>query len=385
MRNKLITEVKKIIAAWYADNQEVYAEYREMVDKAITEGDMGIHEKVMAMLRSFIPDDIEQETEAAIEESEPEMEREWNGFIEELKQQHDVVEDVNGDEEPPVEDLNDEEERQVRGLLDNLFDKVGREMESEHNGMADQMKPEVEAVENVITEKIRSRDKTVFCYYYWMIFDNGPADMATIYSNHLRNNHVGFFWRWIFHIAFKIIVAYSFKTGARRMDWRKFLRKLEDGRSREDVEEGLSIAMPSQGKRVDCRSLDELITNPHIIDMIGVALEKRKSDVDIAFLLMNLQLNRLIPDVAYTTFHRALQNAFPLAGIKGYGKAQAKYKELKILYNDKLNELYVRKKTAAPSSLSHEKQVVAKLKVEAYDIYFDPLHKNREEKKKNDP
>ena len=101
MRNKLITEVKKIIAAWYADNQEVYAEFRGMVDEAITEGDMGIHEEVMAMLRSFVPDDIEQETETAIEESEPEMEREWNGFIEELEQEHDVVEDVDGDGEPP--------------------------------------------------------------------------------------------------------------------------------------------------------------------------------------------------------------------------------------------------------------------------------------------
>ena len=32
MRNKLITEVKKVLSAWYADNQDVYSEFREMVD-----------------------------------------------------------------------------------------------------------------------------------------------------------------------------------------------------------------------------------------------------------------------------------------------------------------------------------------------------------------
>ena len=120
---------------------------------------------------------------------------------------------------------------------------------------------------------------------------------------------------------------------------------------------------------MDCSRLDELISNPNVIELIGLVLEKRKSDVDIAYLLMNLRHNKLISDVAYTTFHRALQNAFPDAGIKGYGKAQARYREL---------ERICQKNPKIPCSLSHEKQVVARLKVKALDVYFKP-YKNKEE------
>ena len=73
-------------------------------------------------------------------------------------------------------------------------------------------------------------------------------------------------------------------------------------------------------------------------------------------------------NVAYTTFHRALQNAFPNAGIKGCCKAQARYREL---------ERICQKNPKSPCSLSHEKQVVAKLKVLALDVYFKP-YKDKE-------
>ena len=33
MRYKEITEVKKIIAAWYSNHMNVYAAYRDMIDK----------------------------------------------------------------------------------------------------------------------------------------------------------------------------------------------------------------------------------------------------------------------------------------------------------------------------------------------------------------
>ena len=366
MRNKLITEVKKVLAAWYADNKNVYAEFREMVDKAISEGDMRIHEEVIGMLRSFVPNKMEEETESAIEVLDSEMEEEYDSFIEELKS--DVEEcDEEEDEESLLEDANYAETMEV---LDCAMDKVVKETSSEYNKMVVGMKPEIEAVENVIAKKIRTKDKMVFCYYYWMIFDNGPTEMTTIYTNHLRNNHVGLFLRWIFRFAFKVFVVYSFKMGARRMDWKNFLRKLGDKKARKDISEGLQIATPgqSQGKRVNCGSLDELITNPNVIGLIHVVLERRKSDVDIAYLLMNLRHNKLISNVAYTTFHRALQNAFPNAGIKGYGKVQAKYREL---------DRMCQKNPKDPCPLSHEKQVVAKLKIKALDVYFKP-YKNQE-------
>ena len=366
MRDKLITEVKKVLAAWYADNQDAYAEFREMVDKAISEGDMRIHEEVIEMLRSFVPDNIEQETESAIEELDSEMEEEYDSFIDELKS---YVEEqyVEEDEESLLEEANYAKNMEV---LDSAMEKVVKETSSEYDKMVVQMQPEIEAVENVIAKKIRAKDKMVFCYYYWMIFDNGPTDMATIYANHLRNNHVGIFWRWIFRLVFKVFAVYSFKTGARRMDWKNFLRKLDDENARVDINKGLKLAMPeqSQGKRVDCSSLDQLIANPNVIELIGLVLEKRKSDVDIAFLLMNLRHNKLISDVAYTTFHRALQNAFPDAGIKGYGKAQAKYRELRRI---------CQKNPKVPCSLSHEKQVVAKLKILTLDVCFKP-YKDKE-------
>lgn len=366
MRNKLITEVKKVLAAWYADNQDVYSEFREMVDKAILEGDMKIHEEVIGMLRSFVHDNIGEETESAIEELDSEMEEEYDSFIEELNSD---VEEYGGeeDEESLLEDANYAETME---LLDSAMDKVVKETSSEYDKMVVGMKPKIEAVENVIAKKIRTKDKMVFCYYYWMIFDNGPTDMATIYTNHLRNNHVGLFFRWIFRLAFKVFVVYSFKMGARRMDWKNFLRNLKDEKARKDISKGLHIATPgqSQGKRVDCRRLDELISNPNVIELIGLVLERRKSDIDIAYLLMNLRYNKLISDVAYTTFHRALQNAFPDAGIKGCCKAQARYKEL---------ERICQKNPKIPCSLSHEKQVIARLKVKNLDVYFKP-YKNKE-------
>ena len=366
MRDKLITEVKKVLSAWYADNQDAYAEFREMVDKAISEGDMRIHEEVIEMLRSFVPDDIGQEAESTIEELDSEMEEEYDSFIEELK--YDMEEQYEEeDEESLLEDANYAETVEV---LDFAMDKVVKETSSGYDKMVVQMQPEIEAVENVIAKKIRTKDKMVFCYYYWMIFDNGPTDMATIYANHLKNNHVGLFFRWIFRLAFKVFVVYSFKMGARRMDWKSFVRKLKDENAREDINKGLQLATPgqSQGKRVDCSRLDELISNPNVIELIGLVLGRRKSDVDIAYLLMNLRHNKLISDVAYTTFHRALQNAFPDAGIKGHCKAQARYREL---------ERICLKNPKNPWSLSHEKQVVARLKVKTLDVYFKP-YKNKE-------
>lgn len=378
MRDKLITEVKKVLAAWYADNQDVYSEFREMVDKAISEGDMRIHEEVIGMLRSFVPDNIEEETESAIEELDSEMEEEFDSFMEELNS--DVEEyDEEEDEESLLEDANYAKTMEV---LDSAMNKVVKETSSEYDKMVVGMKPEIEAVEYVIAKKIRTKDKMVFCYYYWMIFDNGQTDMATIYANHLRNNHVGLFFRWIFRLAFKVFVVYSFKMGARRMDWKSFVRKLKDEKAREDINKGLQIVTPgqSQGKRVDCSRLDELISNPNVIELIGLFLEKRKSDVEIAYLLVNLQLNGLVSDVAYTTFHRALQNAFPDAGIKGHCKAQAKYKELKRLYAKEMKRIFNMDITA-PSSLSREKQTVARLKVKALDVYFQPYMKKGEEGK----
>lgn len=370
MRDKLITEVKKVLAAWYADNQDVYADFRDMVDKAITEGNMKLHEEVIEMLRSFIPDNIEMETESDIEELNSEMEGEYDSFIEELESS---VEECP-EEEDEESLLEDADYAGTMDVLDSAMDKVVKDTSSEYDKMTVRMKPEIEAVKDVIAKKIRTKDKMVFCYNYWMVFDNRPTDMATIYANHLRNNHVGIFWRWIFRFAFKVFVVYSFKTGARRMDWKNFIRKLEDEKARVDINKGLQLAIPeqSQGKRVDCSSLDQLITNPNIIELIGLVLEKRKSDVDIAFLLMNLRHNKLISDVAYTTFHRALQNAFPDAGIKGYGKAQAKYRELRRI---------CQKNPKVPCSLSHEKQVVAKLKVLALDVYFKPY---KDKKKENE-
>ena len=373
MRDKLITEVKKVLAAWYADNQDVYTDFREMVDKAISEGDMKLHEEIIEMLRSFIPDDIEQEAELTIEELDPEMERECNSFIEELESS----EEECHEEEDEASSFEEVDYAETMEMLDSAMDKVVKKTSSEYDKMVVRMKPEIEAVEDVITKKIRTKDKMVFCYYYWMVFDNGPTDMATIYANHLRNNNVGIFWRWIFRFAFKVFVVYSFKTGARRMDWKNFIRKLDDEKARVDIKKGLQLAIleQSQGKRVDCSSLDQLIANPNVIDLIGLVLEKRKSDVDIAYLLMNLRHNNLISDVAYTTFHRALQNAFPDAGIKGYGKAQAKYRELRRI---------CQKNPKDPCSLSHEKQVVAKLKILALDVYFKPYKNKEKENEENE-
>ena len=361
-----------MLAAWYADNREVYAEFREMVDKAINEGDMRIHEEVIGMLRSFVPDNIEQEMAVAIDEFDKEMMEECSSLSEIPGP------DVDEQEEEADEDSipEDADYPSVMEALDSAMEEVARQVEDEYNQMVVEMQPEIKTVENVIAEKIRVKDRMVFCYYYWMILDNGPTDMATIYSNHLRSNHVGLFWRWIFRLAFKVYVVYSFKMGARRMDWKKFLRKLDDVKARDDINKGLQMAMPgqSQGKRVDCRRMDELVANPNVIELIGLFLEKRKSDVEIAHLLVNLQLNGLVPGVAYTTFHRALQNAFPDAGIKGHGKAQAKYNELKRLYGKEMREVF-NTNTTEPCSLSLEKQKVEKLKVEALDVYFRPYRK----------
>ena len=159
MRDKLITEVKKVLSAWYADNQDAYAEFREMVDKAISEGDMRIHEEVIEMLRSFVPDNIEKETESAIEELDSEMEEEYDSFIEELK--YDMEEQYEEeDEESLLEDANYAETVEV---LDFAMDKVVKETSSGYDKMVVQMQPEIEAVENVIAKKIRTKDKMVFC------------------------------------------------------------------------------------------------------------------------------------------------------------------------------------------------------------------------------
>ena len=143
MRDKLITEVKKVLAAWYADNRDAYAEFREMVDKAISEGDMRIHEEVIEMLRSFVPDNIEKVTESDIEELDSEMEEEYDSFIEELK--YDLEEQYEEeDEESLLEEANYTKTMEV---LDSAMNKVVKETSSEYDKMVVGMKPEIEAVE----------------------------------------------------------------------------------------------------------------------------------------------------------------------------------------------------------------------------------------------
>ena len=367
MRDKLITEVKKVLAAWYADNRDVYAEFREMVDKAINEGDMRIHEEVIGMLRSFVPDNIEQKTESDIEEADAAMKEEYTSLPDMHEAEISEPDVEEPDEEAEEESLpEDAEYPRVMEALDSTMEKAAKQVEGEYNKMVAGMQPEIRTVEDVIAKKIRSKDSMVFCYYYWMILDNGPIDMAAIYSSHLRNNHVGLFWRWIFRLTFKVYVVHSFKMGTRRMDWKKYLRKLDDEKARNDINKGLQMAMPcqSQGKRIDCRTLEELIPNPNVIEVVEVVLRKRKSDVDIAYLLMSLRLNGLVPDIAYTTFHRALQNEFPDEGIKGYGKAQAEYTELRRLYQVG---------TDSPCGFSPRKQTTARGKTEAFDRYFKPF------------
>ena len=303
-----------MLAAWYADNRDVYAEFREMVDKAINEGDMRIHEEVVGMLRSFVPDDIEQKTVSAIEKTDAAMKEQCHTLAEMHEAEMPEPDVEEHDEEVEDESLpEDADYPMVMEALDNEMEKAAKQVEDEYDKMVVGMRPEIETVEDVIAEKIRAKDRMVFCYYYWMIIDNGPTDMAAIYSNHLRNNHVGLFWRWIFRLAFKVYVVHSFKMGTRRMDWKNFLRKLDDEKARDDISKGLQVVMTyqSQGKRVDCRTLEELIPNRNVIEVVEVLLRKRKSDVDIAYLLMSLRLNGLVPDIAYTTFHRALQNRFP--------------------------------------------------------------------------
>ena len=139
MRDKLITEVKKVLAAWYADNREVYAEFREMVDKAINEGDMRIHEEVIGMLRSFVPDNIEQEMAVAIDEFDKEMMEECSSLSEIPGP------DVDEHEEEADEDSipEDADYPSVMEALDSAMEEVARQVEDEYNQMVVEMQPEI--------------------------------------------------------------------------------------------------------------------------------------------------------------------------------------------------------------------------------------------------
>lgn len=337
MRYKEITEVKKIIAAWYSNHIDVYAAYRDMIDKALEEEDNQLFEDIFSMLRSFVPDDMIRGVEVFLKM----VDREFN----------------KENKEGEVVDCQDDPISMMEGLLND------KEVVKAYDNVIMEMKPQIEVVENIIAEQMKMKDNKVFCYYYWMLFDGGPTELATVYSNYLKKNKVNFFLRWIIKNNLKATVRNSFLLGARKTDWEEYLRTEETLEGQESVLVALRSVDTVGGKRVDCRGLDELTDNPNIIDALGRALGKRDSDVDIAYMLMNLRLNNIIPDIAYTTFHRALVNEFPEQEIKGFARGQSEYAELKRLYKIK-NDIACR--------FSPRKQALAKYKVESYDAFFLP-------------
>jgi hypothetical protein len=335
MRYKEITEIKKIVAAWHSSHIEVYAAYRGIIDNALKGGDNQLFEDIFSMLQSFVPDDMIRGVEVFFKMVDREISKEGE------------VKDCQDDPISIMEEFSNDKE------VIRAYDNVIMEMQ-----------PQIEVVENIIAEKIKMKDNNVFCYYYWMLFDNGPRGLATMYSNYLKRNKVSYFWRWLFKILFKIIVKNSFLYGTKKADWEDYLKTEETMEGQESVCVSLRDVNAVGGKRVDCRGLKELIGNTNIIDVIGIALEKRESDVDIAYMLMNLRLNDLIPDIAYTTFYRAVINEFPSLGIKGVGRGQSEYAELKRLYKMK-NDIVCR--------FSPHKQAMAEYKIEAYNTYFLPF------------
>lgn len=336
MRNKEITEIKKIIAAWYADNADAYSNFRNMVDSALKDGDDKLFEEIFNMLNSFVPEKISDEVAESLEQADDEVECE------------DYIKvDCQDDPFKAIEEVARQES------FNNLINEAITEMQ-----------PAIEVVEDNITRSIKGKDSRVFCYYYWMLFDNGPTEMAAMYSRYLKSKKVNFFWRWIIKRLYPIIVRNSFLYGTRKVDWEEYLNTEETEEGMESILVTLRQLKPVGGKRVDCRGLEDLVGNPDLISAIGDALNNRHTDVDIAYILMNLRLNDLIPDIPYTTFHRALINKFPDSGIKGHGKVQHEYTELRRMY--KMRAEY-------PCRLSPRKQGIAKQKIESYNSYFLPF------------
>lgn len=115
-----------------------------MVDDALLNGDMHLLEEIFGMLKSFVPKEVAQEAESAIASLDREMEGPKDNDSESQGDMIDVLEDLI-----KQEDFADECKK-----------------------MVSEIKPEIEAVEGEIAEKIRKKDDKVFCYYYWMLFDN---------------------------------------------------------------------------------------------------------------------------------------------------------------------------------------------------------------------
>ena len=332
MEKKEITEIKKLLAEWYASNHEVYSAFREKVDKAIENGDMQLYEEILKMLKGFIPDSILKNVESEIESY--------------CKREDCII----MDQESLYEAMQDPESKQ--------------QILEVHEKMEEDMMPEAEVVVNNISERIKGKDAFVFCYYYWMVFDNGPTEVVSMFSNYLRKNRVGFLWRYGFKLVFRAMVKQSYSVGLKKIDWKRYQKKEQLDDAKANIMLALEESKKTGGKTVDCRNLKELVDNPNVIDVIGIVVDRRRDDSDIAYMLMNLRINGMIPDIPYTTFHRALQNAFPEKNIKGHSRPQGKYAELRRLY--KMN-------TDVPCSLNEKNQAIARKKIEALNTYFLPF------------
>ena len=200
-------------------------------------------------------------------------------------------------------------------------------------------------IENLICKR-KQNYNLAYSVSYFLIFDKGLLKMQKKLMEIISSTNIGYDYQMMADNLTRSFVSSSISLGYNSKEEWKELSKEEDGETAEIIDGILAKTKGKGGRKADFRTLDELCigNKKAVIQLIGQFFEEEKETVALAYLFYVLKTSGHISCRDYKAFHRSLVQAYPLAGIKGLTKPQARYSELlehvNFLLDDKKYKLY---------------------------------------------
>ena len=184
-------------------------------------------------------------------------------------------------------------------------------------------------IENLIYKRKQSYN-LAYSVSYFMIFDKGLLKMLKKLTEIVSSTNIGYDYQMMADNLTRSLVSSSISHGYNSKEEWKELSKEEDGETAEIIDGILARTKGKGGRKADFRTIDELCVGNKeaVIQLIEQFLEEEKETVALAYLFYVLKTSGHISCRDYKAFHRSLVQAYPLAGIKGLTKPQARYSEL---------------------------------------------------------
>ena len=179
----------------------------------------------------------------------------------------------------------------------------------------------------------------MWCMYYWLFFEDGANQMATILVKQDSSEKHSWWLRPLIKMALRSMVKNSVKNlMSSKESWNKTIKDEPDEEIKEEIVSVLAVTKGTgQGKTVKDEDLENMLigNKEKLLAEIEYFVRNREHDSHLGYIFHFLQKAECIEKnkYDYTTFHRAVVRAFPDAGVSGYDSAQELYKNIQSIEN----------------------------------------------------